>query len=227
MVRPLKKFFFDTLPLYFRVFDADKVGGEGILERFIKALEYEAEDTYTSIYNTPDLYSPADVPLAQLYYLGSIFGNPPTLFGLTSRYRKLLSYMPSLLKLKGTLLGLTNLFKLLGVTIVITDESEPRAQYDINQEYDTPSPALKYDTNCNRCFIISIDIMDPDGNLSMLASPSVLLLNELRNLVYFMVPINVYLKSVSYDGTPLGFYLLNEDSYAILVEDGKHIIPST
>lgn len=217
MARPLKNFFFYSLPVYFKIFDADKVAGEGILERFINILEGESETSYNKAVGMEDLYNPLLIPLSHLYILGSVMGSPPTLFNLETPYRNLLNGLPSLLKVKGTVKAIEMFFKLFGASVEIIDETPPIYKYDTETRYDGTA---RYDTPCSRCFYISINIIDSTGILPFSDKISGKVLDELLKIIYWLIPINVFLNRIKYNSIDLSYYLLQEDGIPLMTAQG-------
>jgi hypothetical protein len=221
----LSKFFFNNLPQYFHNEDSYKDGeGKGLVQRYLEVVQEEAETLHQSISNIPQAMQASEVPDSHLYLLGSIFGNPPTLFYNKDNYRKLLSNLPYLLKRKGTLSALELLFSIIDLEIVIEDVTPAPWYYDEGREYDTGG---KHDGHCLNCFYFVAHITDSNGVLPLEDSESgsgfgLDILKELGEIIYYFTPINGWLSDIIINGESF-FFLLEEAGIPLKATDGKFL----
>jgi hypothetical protein len=206
MADKLKRYLFESLPEYFKVFDSNKDGNFcGSLERFFSIFDYDVEYAYyDKIKPLGNLVSPEDIFESHLFLLASNYGKPPTLFKNPAPYRHLLSGFRELMSYKGTLTGLEKLFKLLGALITVIDQTPPLSIYDTQQFYDN---RVIYDYDYREFFFIRVEITkDPNSNKLFLSNYADYE-QELFDLIYFMIPINVFVNELVVDGVLLDTYL--------------------
>lgn len=202
----MNRYFFDGLPLYFHQYDSYKDGdGKGLLQRFMEIPQEEAETLYQDIKDIPKAMDPLQVQDSHLYMLGSVFGNPPTLFRNKANYRKLLRYLPNLLKRKGRIDALIDLFKIMGLEVTVEDVTPSKTFYDIGLEHDQ---GHRYDGQCYNCFFFILHVEDPSGVLP--SEEGVLSENTLKELLftaYYATPINAFISNITYNGESQAFLL--------------------
>lgn len=217
----LSRYFFGSLPRYFWENDSYKDNeGKGFVQRFTTVAQLEAETIHGDIKNLSQAMSPGEVKDSHLYMLGSIFGDPPTLFLNKAYYRKLLENLPNLLKRKGTLQALKDIFLIMGVTASITDITPTKPKYDLGLKYDE---GHKYDQECNPCFIFDIELDDPDGNIPI-EPPRISqkIFQELQWIIYYVTPINGTLRDIIYNGQSL-LFLLQKDGIPLKTSEEKFL----
>lgn len=217
----LSNFFFNSLPHYFHENDSYKdENGKGLLERYMEVTEEEAETVYQEIKDLPKAYQAKNVKESHLYLLGSVFGNPPTLFLNKANYRKLIEYLPNLLKRKGTLQALVDIFKIMSVEAEVEDVTPPKPFYDLGLEHDN---GHKYDEGCSDCFFFKVHLTDPLNNIPNTGGElSQETVTELTHIIYYVTPINGFLVNITHNGESLA-YLLEKTGLPLAKEDGKYL----
>lgn len=155
-----RDWFFQQFPEDVQVNDSYKnVDGEGLLQRFLRTFGVELdEEIMPFIFNFTDIidYQKCDDKFLPL--IGMILGNPPSLGGDSSVYRKVLAYAVAIYKVKGTEQAYKILLGILGLSIKILadipirkitydDDTDPH--YDDGVEDDMP-PQF-YDSECQYC----------------------------------------------------------------------------
>jgi hypothetical protein len=190
-----KNFLFNQFSDYFHREDTYKNSeGEGLLQRYTQIFGDELDEQI--IPSIEDFYKNLDVLNCDeqtLKYLSDFLGTPPDLFLNTDIYRKILSNIISIYKIKGTVQSYEIFFKLMGFNIIIEDE-EFRSfnRYDTNLRYDS---GLVYDAGCKKCYQYSITFSSIDNPLEPINQAT---LQKLSNVVKFVEPINAKLKSLGY-----------------------------
>lgn len=217
MASVFQKFLFGSLPPYFKVFDSNKDEHfEGSLERFLSIFHDELDYSYGKIQNLHTLLNSGVAPESHLFILGANFNKPPTIFNSPVHYRKLLKGFRELMSYKGTLIGLEKLFKILGADITITDETPPLSVYDTGLYHDK---GVKYDNVYRDFYFISVNILDHENFFTGFDLSDPDFITKLEDLIYFMLPINVFLNTVSITGDntgTLGSYLIDYTSAYLL-----------
>jgi len=214
----LSRYFFKSLPIYFWEMDSYKdENGKGFVQRFTEVFQEEAELSYDNIKLLPQAIDPDLVKDSHLYLLGSIFGDPPTLFLDKLNYRKLLKYLPNLLKRKGTLSALIDIWKIIGIDAEIEDVTPPKAYYDNNLLFDKGG---KFDSYCDSCFFFNLILYDLNNILGIEDQIPQNILDEIIWITYYVTPINGFLNSVIYNDIGSGF-LLQEDGIPLKTSEEK------
>lgn len=197
-----KNFIFQSLfPVYFKENDSYKDSdGKGLLERYMENFGAELDEFF--IPQIRDYLNIIDPLITDGRFLNAIaytLGNPPDITLNESDYRKLLSYVVDIYKVKGTKLSYELLFNLLGLKVTITEIYIDDVIYDNNLLYDTIS---KYDTFCESCSKYKIHYGDyfescKPGSIGFLETvilPEVI--NKIIEVIHFIEPINAKLDSL-------------------------------
>jgi hypothetical protein len=221
----IKRHLFFSLPSYFMVEDSNRDDQNmGTLERFLDVFSIEAANTYLETGQLPTLLNPVTCPETHLHLLGAHYGIPPTMFQLKTYYRKLLSAFSHLMGFKGTLEGLEKFFALFGVKVEVEDVTTPASIYDTLIQHDD---RIRYDTENPLFFFICIKIIDPEGNFPVNPLEGGETLKRLYDLCYFMIPINVFIQCINYNGLTEVGYLLDEEGRYLLTDISEKLIPLT
>lgn len=221
IVDRIRKHLFESLPAYFHFQDSNKDGdGKGLVQRLFEIFEMELGYSYSMTSGLTSLQDPKDCPEDLLPFLGAQYSLPPTIFGDTTLYRKLLEGFPSLMQYKGTHQGLTMMFNLFGATLEIVDVTPELSFYDSALDHDVET--VLHDYNVKHFFFIEVSISDPEsyfGNFP--GNPEKI--QELYNLLYFMLPINVFIKKITIEEQEVGGFLLTSKSEVLTTQDDLKI----
>lgn len=178
----LGNFFFNKLPLYFKQEDTYKDNNnEGILERYLSIFGEDFDEVllpmiadYTVIVDPLESYDvqasildPGNADDEKfLNHIAYTLGNPPDLTG-DDFYRKLLSIMVSLYKIKGTIPAYNIWLNIIGLQASVLVEVPPvELTYDSGFNYDSlittevTAEAGTYDTSCPTCSDYALVIED-------------------------------------------------------------------
>ena len=190
-----KDFIFNTLPDYFHRADTNKdLNNEGTLQRFLQVLGIELDDEVQPALE--ELINELDRTTANgefLNYISDTLGNPPDIFLNEPQYRKLLQFVISIYKIKGTKLSYSLFFNILGFDINIVEYPDALDYY-----YDDPSVFYDdgitfHDNGCKTCSdydILFTNIADP------FTPPNQTTLSKLRTIIPFVEPINAKLQNL-------------------------------
>ena len=197
------EFIFSLFPHYYKNYDSYKVNGKGLLERFLEATGGELDDEtikYLDEDNAEYYLNNLDPLLCDddlLPHLMDDLSNPPKILTTTNGYRKLLKYIVSLYKIRGTKASYELYFKLLGFIVSITEHTPDPVvpiiydngfTYDDNINYD--------DLGCIFCSDYTIII---SGNY--IITP--VIINQINSIIFFNEPINARLLGLIFNPTPL------------------------
>jgi len=133
-----------------------------------------------------------------LQYLAYNLGSPVDVNGMAETYRKIVNYAVAIYKVKGTKKSYELLFNLLGLKVVIREDPvNSSKRYDDGLEYDTEG--LQYDLGCDTCsdyLIIYYDkeVGDCSHDQFTVLDPG--LVENIKNIVAFLEPINANLKDI-------------------------------
>lgn len=213
ITKRIRKYLFDSLPMYFHLEDSyPDEEGKGTLERFFEVMESEFATPYQKIKNLWYLITPELSPLTHLFILGVNYGSPPKLFNYTNRYRSLLKGFRYLMSYKGTEKGLILLIKLLGGDCTIVDKTPEPVKYDDEKKFDNNE---RYDYVYKDFFFIEVSIETSEWDIP----PSDDFIAELVDIIYFMLPINVFLETLTINGVEEGGFLLNESGKVLTTDN--------
>lgn len=196
----LDKFFFESLPGYFKVNDSYVVGDEGLLERYLKVFQTESEQYVTDLETLATLPFPALTQARFLNYIGKLFGSPPDTFGDTDAFSDLLDNIVHINKNRGTTESLQNFFKVMGTDCTIAIEHATYYLHDDSETHDDSD--VHHDGYCYPCASIIMDVLDPGIIITEL--DAVPLTQNTRRMVQsilsYFLPINAILKTFKYNG---------------------------
>lgn len=216
----IKKHLFESLPGYFHFMDSNKdAQGKGSLQRFFEVFETELAISYGKIKDFIDWSHPSKMSKENLPLLGKHFSSPPTIFGDTILYRRFLSGFKDLMLYKGTQKGLDMLFNLFNCTIELEDVTPPLSFYDTELKHDT---GFTHDNSELIFFYVDVKITDP-YNYFLGFTNNPVKMGELLNLIYFMVPINVFIYKILLNDEDLGGYLVNEDGLILTTDEDQFL----
>ncbi|RLC99557.1 MAG: hypothetical protein DRI65_17115 [Chloroflexota bacterium] len=206
----LTEYFFKSLPDYFFTYDSykrnDILGFEdreyGLLERYMKAFQEDAEISDGQITGLNNLPFPLTTEDQYLSYIAGFYGYPPDTFGDLDYYRALLRNITDINKVKGTEEGYIRFFKIMGINVSIDIVSTLISYYDNGNNYDA-APPIYYDTVCYPCSYLTISVDsfdDPVSDLALLlTSPpySEDTKRSIQSILMYLSPINTIIDEVS------------------------------
>jgi len=204
-----KTWIFNLLPSRFYREDTYKdVNGEGIFQRYTQAIGEELDEELVP-YLTDYLLNQVawdlkgeQAPYEFLVHLSDCLGNPPDIFlgevpvdEISRKYRKLLRYIASVYKIKGTRLSYELFFGLLGYNVNIIEIPQNSMLYDEGLVYDTID--VYYDEGCSTCSGYSLAFTDIRNDNNTIYPISADTLGKLQSIVKFLEPINAVLANLS------------------------------
>jgi len=205
----LDPFFFKSLPVYFKENDSYKnVDNEGLLERYLNSLQTINEQFVTDVDNLASQIFPKTAGYKFLDYIAAQYGYPPDTFGYDDIFSLLLENITILNKSKGTIHGLTNYFKLLGVTITVT--IFPRETYYHDVDEVLHDEVTFHDSACYLCTRYAINIEDVSTAMSQHFELP-LTDNEKRaiqSMFLYFLPLNMVMTDFQYNGVTQDIRLL-------------------
>lgn len=190
-------------------------GGVTLIERFLEIFGDEINvEIYPKIEELLDVTNAILTPIALLDTLANTLGDPPLIIfdnANKTNYRKLLSNLTWLNKIKGTQEGYRALFRFLELEISTFTVVPPDLIY-----YDSPDfkydSDLKYDAGCYGCFKYELDLYDSNGRYqgwigNEQPGDTPLILARRKTLLYKLIrynePINSHLSKLWLNGYPL------------------------
>jgi len=196
----LVKFFFESLPAYFKANDSYPVSGEGLLERYLSTFQTESEQYITDLENLVTLPHPALTQARFLDYIGEFFGRPADTFGNLDHYSDLLDNIIRINQNRGTVESIQNFFKVMGTDCTIAVEYATYFRHDEANEHDDTD--VHHDGYCFPCVGVTLDVLDPTNIITQLNVGT--LTQDTRRivqsiLVYFL-PVNANLTHFKYNG---------------------------
>ncbi len=146
-----QNFFFGKLPVYYKVEDTYKDDdGRGLLERYLEIFGLELDnDVMPKVENYLDIIDPFTTDPKFLNDIAFTLGSPPDLLGDPDKYAKVLAYIISVYKIKGTAQGFQLLFSLLGFNVSVV-EYPPTATV-LADESNIADDSLLADNGCPCC----------------------------------------------------------------------------
>lgn len=199
MANIFKNWIFNQLPKYHQINDSYKdINQDGLLKRFLQVPGLELDENIIPfIDNFLSLIDFVNCDEKYLPLIGSILGYPPSLDGTSETYRKLLAYVVAIYKIKGTLQSFQILFNLLGLSVIIVEDTPGNGiHYDqTNVKYDN-TPMQQYDTSCDNCSGYSLTYSIIDVQRYPLGIIPQNVLDGLETIICFLNPINAIRKSI-------------------------------
>jgi hypothetical protein len=205
----LVQFFFQSLPDYFKANDTYVEAEGGILERYLKIFQTEAEQYVTDLENMVTLQHPATTQDNFLTYVAEFFGSPPDTFEDMGYYSDLMDNIIRINRNRGSIESIRNFFKVMGTDCAITTTL---ASYFIHDDANAHDNSLvHHDGGCYPCVSIEINVLDTTNIITQL-NVGTLTQNTRRIiqsiLVYFL-PINTSLSAFKYNGVTKDITLTN------------------
>ena len=198
-------YFFKNLPDYFFYYDSykrDDITGftdrpYGLLERYMAAIQEDAEVADADITGIPDLAFPLTTEVKYLSYIASLFRYPSDTLDTDEDkplYRELLRNIIDINKVRGTLEGIRRFFEIMGVTVSVTVRQAVPVYYDNGSFYDTgvaQTDPINYDSACFPCawisFVVTSDtysLLDPGGGYTDNHKRAI------QSILVYLLPIN-------------------------------------
>lgn len=199
MTFKFKDWIFNQLPESLREIDSNKdPNDQGTLQRFLQNMGTELDDEVVDfISEFTEILDIDTIPDNLLQYLGFTLGSPPSIDGTYDTYRKLLSYIVSIYKIKGTVCCYNLLFNLLGLGAVIYEyQKQTTNKYDTELIYDDE---VLYDIPCEPCNLYDIlyyNLLD-DCQVPTINPVTQAVLDSLVNIICFIQPIDAKLVNLS------------------------------
>lgn len=184
------------LPDYIIENDSYKdLDGKGFVERFLSIFGAELDEFYyDQINEIGDQTNPLNASkIAYLDLIAASLGDLPNISQNSDHYRRILSFIISIWKIKGTKKSYTDIFYTLSVILVSLNEIDNAIiSYDDGIALYDDGVSF-YDTNCLPCSDYDLVVTGPD-----LTSDIYL---KLLNLIALVEPINAHIRNITYNGT--------------------------
>lgn len=197
------EYIFGLFPHYYKQYDSYKIGGKGLLERFLETLGGELDDETMKFLdedNNEYYLNNLDPLLADINLLPHLMdelSNPPKILTDNTSYRKLLKYIVSLYKIRGTKRSYVLYFELLGFTIDLIEHApDPIIPYIYDSIFIYDNGVLYDSVGCIYCSDYSIIIQ---GNYVITQA----IINQIALIISFNEPINARMLNMIYAPTPL------------------------
>lgn len=196
-----KDYIIKRLPNYIIANDSYKDGsGKGFVYRFLEIFGEEIDDEiYDKIEGMANQLDPLTVDSNFIEYFAARMGDLPRFLDDDTDFRRVLTFILSIYKIKGTIKSYKSLLTTLGFTDVTVTEIPPSAVlYDSGIIYDD---GAIYDDNCVPCSDYDLDIttgLPINGELYQ----------KVLSLVALIEPINANLRTIEWNGTPTEDHLI-------------------
>lgn len=191
----LKDYITSLLPSTIKDQDSYKdVNQKGFVERYLEIFGLELDEFYyTKIYNIEDELNPLTVSNPEyLDYIAYALGDWPNIAQDEAGYRRFLSYVVSIFKIKGTIQSFHSILYPLGLEIDNFYEVPlVGVTYDVGILYD--DPVIRYDDACQTCSYFDI-------SLTGLEDLTAELYDKILNTIELVRPINAKLRTFEYNG---------------------------
>lgn len=195
----LKDYFAGLLPDYILVNDSYKDGGgKGFVRRFVEILGEELDDYHLEkIESISTEYVPSTVTNpVYLEYFATLIGDIPRVLTDDTQFARLIEFMLSIFKIKGTIKSYKSLLTALGHTTVTIEELEPSENLYDDPEILYDDPEVLYDESCATCSEYNVNIttsIDLTGDNY----------KRVADCIALLEPINAKLKVVNWNGDPV------------------------
>lgn len=190
----LKDYMTNLLPDYIKREDSYKdVDGKGFIVRYLEIFGAELDEfIYNKIGNLENEFNPLSITNAgYLDYIAFLLGDLPNLTQDEDAYRRLLTHIISIYKVKGTKKSFKAILYVAGVEIEEFNEVPLSAQVydgeDIN--YDD---SINYDENCATCSEYDLVV---SSTLTLTAS----LYSKILDLISLVEPVNAKLRNFTFN----------------------------
>lgn len=239
-----EKFFFSQLPLYFKINDTYKDNNDrGLLERYLEIFGLELDEIEANgglvenINNYLRIISPLETDAKFLTTLGFTLGSPPDLLNDNTKYAKLLAYIMSFYKIKGTAKSFELLFALLGFLVNIIEFPPSEATLlDNGNILDEDNLELEtFDTGCPSCSEYEISINELLTTPGVCPAPTLTVIDNtilatFIKIIEFNQPINARLAKLINGGTLCEevnlciVSIINLDTFLVIALDNSLIL---
>lgn len=155
----LKDYIKEITPDYIRDEDSYKDGsGRGFVERYLEIFGLELDEFYYPLIENMEVqFDPLTMRAEYLDYIGYAIGDIPNITDSEDGWRRLLSYIVSIWKIKGTLRSFSAILYPLRITNVVITEIVPTVyRYDVGLTYD--QAGIFYDKDCPQCSYYDISV---------------------------------------------------------------------
>lgn len=183
----------NVIPDYIIDNDSYKDGdGRGFVERYLSIFGMELDEFYYPLVDQLQVeFDPLTMQGKFLDYVGYQIGDIPNITHTEAGWRRLLSYIVSIWKIKGTLRSFRAI--LLPLQVIVTDIEEivPLVwAYDMGLKYDT---GVKYDLHCPQCSEYNLTV-------TSIFPLTAELYQRILGAIALVEPINFKLKGINYNG---------------------------
>lgn len=180
------------LPDYIRQEDSYKdMSGKGFIVRYLEIFGKELDDEYyAKIEGWLLNISPITSDTQYLDYFAVMLGDIERLIADDYDYRRFLTYLLSIYKVKGRALSYRSMLRAVGMETVVNDIEPVPVLYDTpGVDYDS---GFSYDTNCEACSNYELIITGPTitGELYRV----------MKAMIALVEPINAKLTKITYNG---------------------------
>lgn len=194
-----KDYLRNLLPDYILVQDSYKdVNGRGFVTRFIEIFGEELDEYYyNKINNFEDNFSPLTVTnLGYLDYFATLLGDLPRFLSNDQDFARLLTFILSIYRVKGTKKSYKAILTTLGFSDVeVIEPPLVDNSYDATPllYYDESPDSVNYDESCETCTDYDIDITTDTPLTGTIFS-------TIKDLVSLVEPINAKLRNILWNG---------------------------
>ena len=202
MAFSLRFFLFNNLPIRYKIDDTYKDNNDrGLLERYLEIFGLEVDEEITPlIQNYINNVDPTLADEKFLNYLAYTLGNPPDMWNDPVKYAKLLRYIMSVYKVKGTILSYQLFFALLGFSVSVVEY--PPIEYIMDEGHLMDEDKIM-DTHCPGCsdYDLIFSILVNPNSVFNCSAPSVTVLDQttidlINKVIKFIEPINAHLRDL-------------------------------
>jgi hypothetical protein len=186
----------EIIPDYIRDNDSYRDNdGKGFVERYLEIFGQELDEEYYAMIEEDvftDLFNPLEMDAKFLDYVAYALGDIPTLTFTEASYRRLLTYLVSIWKIKGTKRSFIAILLPLRAVVTEIEEIVPLSYtYDAGHTYD--QPGILYDKNCPQCSQYNITIT---SILPLTAD----YYNKILDAIALVEPINAQINEFTFNG---------------------------
>jgi hypothetical protein len=192
---------FSKLPAWYKESDTYvDANGEGLLERYCRIYGLELDEEYVDqLEDYTRILDPLITDSKFLNLIAYQLGSPTDIFSDESLYRRFLSIIIQIYKVKGTSIAYDLIFGLLGWNVQLIIIYPQDIVYDDDHKYDEEEPVL-YDDVCGTCveyYLLITPIGTDCQNPGAWINPDISdIYNELKKAICFIEPINAKLLGI-------------------------------
>jgi hypothetical protein len=196
-----KDWFFQQFPDYIQDSDVNQNAlGEGTWQRYLRGYGMELDESFMPYFdNFLDIVDVVKTDDKYLPLVSFILGSPPSP-DTNATYRKILGYIISIYKIKGTKRAYQIFMNLLGVEIdIIEDMPNQKISYDMDGViYDMLPTVYKYDSFCDNCsgYYITYTSTNDTTNPFIYNAVPADTLAKIISVLCFLQPINATFKGL-------------------------------